>query len=1489
MSDSEIIQFVKKDSTSRLRAELGGCFPTSLTADQIDNFSRDELIDLVSQCRIFCKQTGKVTSSLEGKLTLKMPVGAAAPAVPAVVTDPMAMLLAFMKSQADERKLQSEKEAADRKLQADRYEAEKVERAAERKLQSDRLEAEKTEKEAERKLQADREEAARKLQAEQLAADRVEREAERKLQEDREEAARKIQAERADREEVWRNEQLALEARRIKAQEAKDAAEKALRKEELDNIRRQMEERWKDSLSVQQAHEDTLLERRSRFEDRIDIRVKNASAVLKNTCGILPTIPIDIPVWLWHLNRQFKLNNIADELRLPLINQLLNDRARKLVSRLPDDITGDYESLTAAILREFQLTPAKYREHFLSISKRSDETFSQLSTRIEVSLKYYLESRKIELGSQNKDICNLLVSDRIKECIPDYLQDFIRAQELKKWLPPDELCNALDTFCVDQPTKNTQSSHQQRSVSISQSKQSTTPSESSSRPAPLKRTSKMICSRCTRPGHTSPNCVTQLTPDQLKEKLGGKTKGGGFKVWKSKVNAVKSSTDSQNSARPIPSHVKCYECGENHYRSSCPNLQNSKVNRVTCSPVQDNSCLVQKGFNNSTESLNFHQLENDVSDKRSVNRVCSNANNCSDKTMNSFCGNENSFSSPVDSLTKVTKSVTIKEAKELSIVLDCNGYAIPGIIDTGAQVSVISKALLPKQVLYQQGINGYVSLQPAFGKPVKCSLMTLPLKLVSHFDEVIDPDKIVCTDIVCAVTDQLSENQILLTLDDYDVLSKASKDIIQECDFSETPVLCDEDFTLDSSHSCLDNSELSDVSELSCNLVQTRSQSRNISTEVSDLVDPIPIIRTIPVSDTVSSFAALQRADDSLKGCFDQLCDKRGPFFLDTQTGILFKRRNFRDETRDLLVLPTCKRREVLSFAHDRSGHFGIKKTTQLISRHFSFPRLKLVVSEYIQGCLECAKKRKITCFDNVPIRPVEKPTTSFDIVALDVYGPINPPSSRGHAYVLGIVCLQTRWVELFPLKHLKSTDILDAIMKFISYAGIPRVIISDNASNLVSDLNKLVYDRLGIEMRNSTVYHSEGNSVIERFWLSFKSMLTHVINSNKPREWDLLIPSLLFSYRNLPNEITGLSPYMMVFGKNCRSGLDVMYDLWCEKDLHLPKLNKSDTQFIIKLRENLKIAQESAIEHSKPLEKAYIEHYNKRAKEKSFEPGAQVLVLMPDSSSKLKSRWQGPYVVSKRLSDYSYLIVSLEDNSIRAMHANKLREFIPRVQSIGIVNDDDIEFGKIVSFPETETIIDEFQSEIQKLDFSHLTDEQRVLLLNVLTENKAVFSNEPGDCKPEFGVHKIVLTDGLKPKVNKFYRMTEKLKCLVDEQIDSLSKSRCSFKPHMDFAGACINNSCCFFEDDFVNHLRCLKESLVKQELYTSRCILKPHIDYAGALINNNCCFFKGDFVNHLLCLKESLEKQKLYCIYLDVFLSRILIMQELFLATGVVFPKLI
>jgi len=41
-----------------------------------------------------------------------------------------------------------------------------------------------------------------------------------------------------------------------------------------------------------------------------------------------------------------------------------------------------------------------------------------------------------------------------------------------------------------------------------------------------------------------------------------------------------------------------------------------------------------------------------------------------------------------------------------------------------------------------------------------------------------------------------------------------------------------------------------------------------------------------------------------------------------------------------------------------------------------------------------------------------------------------------------------------------------------------------------------------------------------------------------------------------------------------------------------------------------------------------YVAYYNRRAREKKMEIGEQVIVLLPDSSNKFLSRWQGPGLV---------------------------------------------------------------------------------------------------------------------------------------------------------------------------------------------------------------------------------------------------------------------
>jgi len=63
------------------------------------------------------------------------------------------------------------------------------------------------------------------------------------------------------------------------------------------------------------------------------------------------------------------------------------------------------------------------------------------------------------------------------------------------------------------------------------------------------------------------------------------------------------------------------------------------------------------------------------------------------------------------------------------------------------------------------------------------------------------------------------------------------------------------------------------------------------------------------------------------------------------------------------------------------------------------------------------------------------------------------------------------------------------------------------------------------------------------------------------------------------------------------------------------------------------------AEDHATQEQEQYVAYYNRRAREKKMEIGEQVIVLLPDSSNRFLSRWQGPGLIVDFKPPYSYLI----------------------------------------------------------------------------------------------------------------------------------------------------------------------------------------------------------------------------------------------------------
>ena len=81
---------------------------------------------------------------------------------------------------------------------------------------------------------------------------------------------------------------------------------------------------------------------------------------------------------------------------------------------------------------------------------------------------------------------------------------------------------------------------------------------------------------------------------------------------------------------------------------------------------------------------------------------------------------------------------------------------------------------------------------------------------------------------------------------------------------------------------------------------------------------------------------------------------------------------------------------------------------------------------------------------------------------------------------------------------------------------GVPREILTDQGSNFTSQLLAELYRLLQVRPIRTSPYHPETDGLVERrFNQTLKSMLRKAVTETG-KDWDKMIPYLLFAYREL-------------------------------------------------------------------------------------------------------------------------------------------------------------------------------------------------------------------------------------------------------------------------------------------------------------------------------------------------------------------------------------
>ncbi|KAK3887676.1 hypothetical protein Pcinc_008226 [Petrolisthes cinctipes] len=199
-----------------------------------------------------------------------------------------------------------------------------------------------------------------------------------------------------------------------------------------------------------------------------------------------------------------------------------------------------------------------------------------------------------------------------------------------------------------------------------------------------------------------------------------------------------------------------------------------------------------------------------------------------------------------------------------------------------------------------------------------------------------------------------------------------------------------------------------------------------------------------------------------------------------------------------------------------------------------------------------------------VPLQTLPIITEPFSRVAIDLVGPLSPPSSEGHRYILTLIDFATGFPEAIPLKSIDTISVAEALITIFSRVGIPREILSDQGTQFTPQLMQEIHKLLGVKPMFTTPYHPRSNGRIERLHSTLKAGLRKLC-SDKPTEWHRYLIPTMFALREIPSDRTGFSAFEMLYGRKVRGPLAVLRDLW--EDRKADEDARTSFQYVIELR----------------------------------------------------------------------------------------------------------------------------------------------------------------------------------------------------------------------------------------------------------------------------------------------------------------------------------
>jgi hypothetical protein len=331
-------------------------------------------------------------------------------------------------------------------------------------------------------------------------------------------------------------------------------------------------------------------------------------------------------------------------------------------------------------------------------------------------------------------------------------------------------------------------------------------------------------------------------------------------------------------------------------------------------------------------------------------------------------------------------------------------------------------------------------------------------------------------------------------------------------------------------------------------------------------------------------------------------------------------------------------RMEIFKICHDDplAGHFGHKKTLELIQRKYYWPGLDQETREYVRSCDMCQRVKPARHKPHGEMQGLPLPTGPFKSISMDFITDLPPSIGLGQGKasdsILVIVDRYTKVSKYIPCRKTINAPELAQLFfqQWVRDQGIPADIVTDRGSVFTSKFWSALCFYIKTRQKLSTAFHRQTDGQTERQNQGVEAFLRIYCNHHQD-DWVDLLPFAEFAYNNAFHESIKMSPNQARYGINLETIQGVEDD---PQRGEIPAARDRVAR-ILELRKEL----ESAWRRTK---EAQAKGYNQRHLPVQYTVGERVLlsaknIKTTQPSKKLSHRWLGPFEVTQRIGKQAY------------------------------------------------------------------------------------------------------------------------------------------------------------------------------------------------------------------------------------------------------------